>query len=198
MWKCITRSLCLYVESSWKMFIISFTRRLRTHAGKCHYIVSQNTSETKYLFEVKKNPQHLSNKPSEVHPTTYESMYVAIHYGGFDMKTGRKINEVGPHFLQYQNNAFFWKPWKLYVYSLQPKPADPYINTWLNMDYELQQGTKFDYLLFESSRALQASDLKLLKNQCEQERIQTFTILMLSLENPRLQDTCSLERDQCF
>ena len=54
------------------------------------------------------------------------------------------------------------------------------------MDYELQQGTKLDRLFFESSRALQASELNLLKNQCEQERIQIFTILMLSLENPRL------------
>ena len=54
------------------------------------------------------------------------------------------------------------------------------------MDYELQQSTKLDYLFFESSRALQASELNLLQNQCEQERIQVFTILMLSLENPRL------------
>ena len=93
---------------------------------------------------------------------------------------------MGPHLLQCQNNAFLAKPGDLYVYSPQPKPADPYINTWLNMDYELQQGTKLDYLFSESSRALQASELILLKNQCEQERNQSFTILMLSLENPRL------------
>ena len=54
------------------------------------------------------------------------------------------------------------------------------------MDYEIQQGTKLDYLFFESFRALQASELNLLKNQYEQEKIQIFTILMLSLENPRL------------
>ena len=113
-------------------------------------------------------------------------MHVAIHYGGFDMKTRQKHNEPGPYLLQYQNNALFLKPGNLYVYCLQPKPADPYINTWSNMDYELQQGTKLDYLYFESSRALQASELNLLKNQCEQERIQNFTILMLSFENPRL------------
>ena len=113
-------------------------------------------------------------------------MYVAIHYGGFDMKTGRKLNELRHHLLQYPNNAFFSKPGNLYVYSPQARPADPYINTWVNMDYKLQQGTKLDYLFFESSRALQTSELNLLKNQREQERIQIFTILMLSLENPRL------------
>ena len=72
-----------------------------------YYIVSQNTSDTKYLFEVKNHPQYLCNKPTEVYPTTYDSMYVAIHYDGFDMKTGRKINELGLYLLQYQDNSFF-------------------------------------------------------------------------------------------
>ena len=150
------------------------------------FIVSQITSGNKYLVEVKNHPQHLCNKPTEVYPTTYDSIYVAIHYGGFDMKTGQKINELGPHLVQYQNNALFSKSGNLYVYSPQPKPADPYINTWINMDYELKQGTKLGYLFFDSSRALQASELNLSKNQCEQERIQIFAILMLPLENPRL------------
>ena len=54
------------------------------------------------------------------------------------------------------------------------------------MGYDLQQGTKLDYFSFESSRALQASELDLLKNQCEPKIIQILTILMLSIENPRL------------
>ena len=83
------------------------------------------------------------------------------------METGRKINELGPHLLQYQKNAFSSKQGNFYVFSPQPKPADPYFNTWLNMDYELQRGTKLDYLFFDSSRALQASELNLLKNQSE-------------------------------
>ena len=147
------------------------------------YIVSQNISGTNYLFEVKNNSQHLCNKPTEVYPTNYDSMYVAIHYGGFDMKTRRKINKLGLHFLQYQNIAFFSKRGNLYVYSPQHKPADPYINTWLNTNYESQQGKKLDYLFFERSRAVHTSELNLLKNQCEQERIQIFTTLMLTLKN---------------
>ena len=42
-------------------------------------------------------------------------MYVAIHYGGFDIKTGRKTNELGLRLLQYQNNVFFSKPGNYYV-----------------------------------------------------------------------------------
>ena len=113
-------------------------------------------------------------------------MYVAIHYGGFCMKTERKINELGSHVLQYQINAFFSKPGNLYVYSPLPEPADPYINTWWNTDFELQQGTKLDYFSFENSRALQTSELNLMKNQCEQEKDHFFTLPMLSLENPIL------------
>ena len=57
---------------------------------------------------------------------------------------------------------------------------------YLNMDYEMHMGTQLDYLCFQSSQLLQASEIQLLKNQCEQERTQILTILMLSLENPRL------------
>ena len=54
------------------------------------------------------------------------------------------------------------------------------------MEYEMDMGTKLDYFFFQSSRLLQASVIQLLKNQCEHERTQILTILMLSLENPRL------------
>ena len=104
-------------------------------------------------------------------------MYVAINYGGIDIKIGRKLNELGLHLLQYQNNALFSKPGNLYVYSPQPKPADPYINTWLNMDYELQQGTKLDYLFFESPKALQASELNLPKKPMRTRENRSFHCL---------------------
>ena len=50
----------------------------------------------------------------------------------------------------------------------------------------MHMGIKLDYLFLQSSRLLQASEIQLLKNQCEQKRTQILTILMLSLENPRL------------
>ena len=59
-------------------------------------------------------------------------------------------------------------------------------NSYLNMDYEMHLGTKIDYLFFQSSRLLQATEIQLLRNQCEQERTQILTNLMLALENPRL------------
>ena len=47
---------------------------------------------------------------------------------------------------------------------------------YLNMDFEMHMGTKLYYLFFQSSRLLQASEIQLLKSQCEEERTQ----------NPRL------------
>ena len=45
---------------------------------------------------------------------------------------------------------------------------------YLNMDYEKHMGTKLDYLFFQSSQLLQASEIQLLKSQCDQERTQTL------------------------
>ena len=154
-----------------------------------YYIVSKNDSENKYLFEVKNRPQKLCNKPSDVYPTTYESLFVAILYGGFDMKTGRNMiqQEDKVHKMHYSpNDQERDDPGHSKLWVASNYQSDPYYGTWLNMDYELQQGTKLDYLFFESSRALKASELHLLKNQCEQERSHILTILMLSLENSRL------------
>ena len=57
---------------------------------------------------------------------------------------------------------------------------------YLKKDNEMHMGAKFDYLLFQSSRLLQSSEMQHLIKQCEKERTQILTIMMLSLENPRL------------
>ena len=150
-----------------------------------YHMVSTNDSSSKFLFEVKNYPQKFCNKPNDVYPTNYESMYIVIHTGGFDMASGRKMGITrGSYTLQYSTDNS-GKP-GLYVYNRDATVKDKYVNTWLNMDYEMLVGTKLDYLFFESTRALQSSEFQMLKNQCEQERTQILTILMLSLENPRL------------
>ena len=54
------------------------------------------------------------------------------------------------------------------------------------MDYQMQMVAKLDYLFHQPSRLLQASEIQLLKNWCEQERTQFLTTLMLLLENFRV------------
>ena len=154
-----------------------------------YYLVSRNDSENKYLFETKNRPQKLCKKPSDVYPTTYESLFVAINYGGFDMKTGGNMiqQEDKVHKMHYTpNDQERDEPGLSKFWVASNYHTDPYSGTWPNMEYELQQETKLDYLFFESSRALKASELHFLKNQCEQESSHILTFLMLSLENSRL------------
>ena len=78
---------------------------------------------------------------------------------------------------------------RLFVHEPESPHTDnpnPETDHYLNLDYELHQGTKLDYLFLESSEMLEGSQIQLLKKLCEQERTQFLTILMLSMENPRL------------
>ena len=61
---------------------------------------------------------------------------------------------------------------KLFVLKPESTHTDnpnPETSHYLNLAYELHQGTKLDYLIFESSKMLVGSKLRLLKNLCEQE-----------------------------
>ena len=131
-----------------------------------------------------------TGKPTDIYPTKYDSLYVAKNSGGFDLRSGRNLgNELNgaTQLLQYivptDNNEF------ALLYAYDPKHTSQKTSDedmYLKMDYEMHMGAKLDYLFFESCRLLQASELQLLENQCEQERPQVHTILTLSLENPCL------------
>ena len=132
----------------------------------------------------------MESKPTDTYPTNYDSLCVAIISGGFDLRSGRNLGKErngATQVIQYipptENNGF------AQVYAYDPKHTPYKISVedmYLNTDYEMHMGTKLNYLFLQSSRLLQASEIQLLKNQCEQERTQILTILMLSIENPRL------------
>ena len=158
--------------------------------GTKNFTISGPDSSTKFLFEVENNLQKHCGKPTDIYPTNYDSLYVAINNGGFDLRSRRNLGkerngatQLLQHIAPTENNRFA----QLYAYD--PKHTSHKTNNedmFLNIHYEMQMGTKLNYLFFQSSRLLQASEIQLLKNQCEQERAQILTILMLSPENPRL------------
>ena len=155
-----------------------------------YYIISGPDSTNKFVCEVTNNPQKHCGKPTDLYPTNYDSLYVAIISGRFELRSGRNLGKErngATQLLQYtppaENNGF------AHLYAYDPKQTSHKTSDedmYLNMDYEMHMGTKLGYHFFQSSRLLQASEIQLLKNQCEQERTQILTILMLSLENPRL------------
>ena len=156
---------------------------------KNYYIVSGQNNTSQYLFEVKTKPEVFCNKLVQVYSTNYDSLYVVINFGVFDLVSGRRMGFSGgtQHLQYYQPSAS--SDGRLFVHKPESPPTDnPNIETphYLNLDYELHQGTKLNYAFFESSKMLEDCEIQLLRNLCEQERTQILTILMLSMENPRL------------
>ena len=154
-----------------------------------YYIVSGRNNTSQYLFEVKPEPQFFCNRPVQVYPTNYDSLYVVIEFGRFDLASRKRMGFSGgtQHLQYYQPSVscdgrlFVQKPES--PHTDDPNPGTPH---YLNMENELHQGTELDCVFFESSKMLEGSEIQLLKNLCEQERTRILTILMLSMENPRL------------
>ena len=161
--------------------------------GKNYYVISGADSSSKFGFEVKNKPQKYCGKPTSIYFTNYDSIYMDRVSESFDMATGRNLgrNQNGAtKILQYlgpKQKSDFGQ-----LYAHNPKlegtqkiqKAD--FDNYLNIEYEMQLGKKIDYVFFQRSQLLQATEIQLLQNRCEQERTQILTNLMLALENPRL------------
>ena len=122
--------------------------------GTKYYVISGPDSTTKFVFEVKNNPQKHCGKPTDIYPTNYDSLYVAIISGVFDLRSGRNLGKErkgATQLLQYipptENNGF------AQLYASDPKHTSHKMSDedmYLNMDYEMHMGTKLDYLFFQS------------------------------------------------
>ena len=145
--------------------------------------VSQGTSETKYLFEVKNIPNIFIINQQKVTQLRTSQCILQVTTMDSTWRQNEKLLKGALFFWSIEKWTLFetWKPLRVQSW---PWPSHDHINTCLNVDYGLQQATKLGYLFFESSRSLQASKLNLLKNQSQQERTQIFINLMLSPENP--------------
>ena len=158
--------------------------------GTKNHIISGPDVTTKFLSEIKNHPQKRFGKPTDIDPTNYDSLYGAMIIEGFELRSGRNLGEErsgATQILQYmvptENNGFA----QLHAYDpkhTSDKTSDE--DAYLNMDYEMHIGTKLDYLFFQTSLLLPPSERQLLKTHCEQERSHILTMLMLSLQTPRL------------
>ena len=69
-----------------------------------YYFVSGRNNTSQYLFEVKPEPQIFCNKPVQVYPTNYDSLYVVIDFDGFDLASEKRMGFSGgtQHLQDYQ------------------------------------------------------------------------------------------------
>ena len=69
-----------------------------------YYIVSGRNNTRQYLFELKTEPKIFCTKPVQVYLTNYDSLYVVINFGGFDLASGKRMGFSGgtQHLQNYQ------------------------------------------------------------------------------------------------
>ena len=93
--------------------------------GKNSYsIISGRNNTIQYLVEVKPEPQSFCNKPVQVYPTNYDSLYVVIDFSGFDLATAKTMGTSGgaQHLQYYQPSVS--SDGRLFVH----KPESPHMN----------------------------------------------------------------------
>ena len=136
--------------------------------GSNYYIVSGNDSTTKFLFEVYNRPQKYCNKPNDVYPTNYESLYVSIQLGGFDVTSGRRlgISMSETSKLHYYSSEDGSGNGRLHLFR-GPSDSNPNTPHYLIMDYELHQGTQLDYLFRGVIKAQVPKVAHILASVCE-------------------------------
>ena len=61
--------------------------------GTKYYIISGPDSTTIFVFEVENDPQKHCEKPTNIYPTNFSSLYVAIISGGFDLRSRRNLGK---------------------------------------------------------------------------------------------------------
>ena len=122
--------------------------------GTKYIIISGPNSTTKFVFNVKNKPEKHCGRPTDIFPTNYDSLYIALTSGGFDLRSGRSLGKErngATQLLQYiaptENNGF------AQLYSYDPKHTSHKTSNedlYLNMDSEMHMGTKLNYLFLQS------------------------------------------------
>ena len=81
-----------------------------------------NTSQV--LIEVRKKPEAFCNTPVQAYPTKYDSLYVVIDFGGFDLGSGKRMAFSGAtqHLQYYQPSVS--SDGKLFVHKPETPQTD--------------------------------------------------------------------------
>ena len=131
------------------------------------------------------------NDVINIYRTNVESLFIAYE-NGFDMNTGSCRNRD----FSYNVYQFSVDDSKNIEYTslscgLLRNGTHVFSTPWKTfggeqIEYELHVGAKLDFLMNFNTEQLRHSEMTLLQNQCEIERTQILTMLMLAMQNTRL------------
>ena len=131
----------------------------------------------------------LCGKTERLYKTQFESLFVNYH-GGFAMPGGALRTK------EYSSNAYQFSIDNTSHVSYTSLSFNEVNGKWVGaqpwrsndadeIDYELHLGTKLDYIIYFNTKHLRHSEMTLLQNQCELERTQLLTTLMLAIQNTK-------------
>ncbi len=164
-----------------------------------YFIIAENNTDPDnsldFKIQINKDAQQVCGKKEKLHTTNFDSLFVTYD-GGFDMKTGtarnlkNEIDVVTNYYTFNLDRKGTVMPKSVsFAYDKDGKLIgdEPWSKYGVDIvDYEAHLGAKLDYIMYYSTRQLRHSELTLLQKQCELERTQILTILMLAVENTRL------------
>ena len=112
--------------------------------GEKYCVISGVDSSSKFVFEVKNNPQKHCGKPTSIYPTNYGSIYMDRPSKAFDMDPGRNLGREqngATEILQFLGPKEKGDFGQLYAHNpklegtQKVQTADP--DNYLNIDYEM-------------------------------------------------------------
>ena len=181
------------------------TKILTQDAKMLHFPLRTDQKENQFFFlsefnntgkgmniKLKVFPENyeLCGKTERLYKTNFESLFVN-YQGGFAMPGGELRTK------EYSSNAYQFSIDNTSQVSYTSLSFSEVNGKWVGaqpwrsvgadeIDYELHLGTKLDYIMYFNTKQLRHSEMTLLQNQCELERTQMLTILMLAMQNTRL------------
>ena len=181
------------------------TEILTQDAKMLHYPLTTDQKENQFFFlnefndtgevmnmKLKVFPEsyELCGKPERLYKTNLESLFVN-YKGSFAMPGGElRTTEVSSNAHQFPiDNTSQVSYTSLSFSEINGKwvGAPPWRSVGADeIDYELHLGTKLDYVMYFNTKQLRHSEMTLLQKQCELERTQMLTILMLAMQDTKL------------
>ena len=169
--------------------------------------------EPNYRLELERDEQYIcTNHMFPLYKTNYETLYVRILKGGFDMHSGDKKklpgggneirydptinhfatgtpvnNETNPLTLQGRIASTQHKSQQaIQMNILKTESTKDFWHPNGKINYDTHINVKLDYLFHQHVQMLRASELEMMTNICELERTQILTILAIAAENSQL------------
>ena len=126
--------------------------------------------DMQFKFEIYPGPEKLCTQVDYlVHTTNYDSLYVRILQGGFNMATG-KVTEYDKYMVQ--NN---------YI-TISTDPGHNVTSPYL--DYVLNSNLKLDFVIHKNTQLIRQQGIEIIKQICEMERLNLLSILQTARIDP--------------